>query len=159
MNAARWTIGLLLILAAGTASAEKPSGPLKLALTAEPVASVPGDFDLTFTASSRRDVSNLTLSIELPASVTLEEGSLAWEGSPVAGEPVSYSLRVRTTGGTAEIVGRAEAEFSGLSDGTQPAVWSQATAVTLGEPREEKFFPKTRTSPGGQPIRGIRIPK
>jgi hypothetical protein len=157
MNKWGWVLAVLLVLASGIASAEKPSGPLSLLLTAEPVESDPGWFDLTFSATSRRDVPRLTLWVDLPPSVTLVEGDRVWTGTAVAGEPVSFSLRVKHLGEPVEIVGRAEAEFSVLSDERHGAVWSQATSLMLGGPQAGKPLPKERRALGGEAIRGIRI--
>lgn len=152
--------GLLLIaglLSYGWASAEKPSGPLKLVWTAEAVESSPDLVDLTFTVTSRRDVSELTLSVELPVSVSPVEGDLGWKGPARKNEPVTISLRIRSSGGQDEIIGRAAADFSGVPKKRRGSVWTQASSITLNEHRAEKPLSRSRQSRDGETIREIPL--
>jgi len=139
------------------ASSEKPSGPLKLVWTAAPVESAPELIDLTLTVTSRRDAAEITLSIELPDSVMLAEGSPTWTGPAGKGEPVSVQVRVRKPDRRAEIVGRASADFSGIPNPARRSVWTQASSLLLGGPEAEKPRSETRRSRDGQVIRGIPL--
>ncbi len=127
-------LSLLLFVISSPVVEAKPRPPLRLTFRHQNLSE--GEIQLTFKAKANVASGRVTLSIDLPPSVSVLEGETTWEGSLKKGETRKIKITILNPGSPSqEITGRATIQFTG--GGT----FVQENNLRLNESKQERPAP------------------